>query len=110
MLLADFLRKNVREDVGGDGVEAALGDDDGVVAGGEVVVFGNHVVDPGDFARAVEIVRAVFCARGQDGFAVQQEGSDGGNDEFGFFGEGVELGFFEFAGFDVWYMLDLFPR
>ena len=56
------------------------------------MVLFDHLGYPGDFARHVEVVGAVFGAGLEGGFAILVVGADGGDEDGGGFGEGGEVG------------------
>lgn len=100
--LANLTCQDVGHDVGGHGIEAAFGDDDALVLLCKGVVFGDHVVDPGYFAGAVEVVCSVIGAGGEDGLTVKHEWAYGSYDETCSLCKSFQLVFLEFTCFDVW--------
>nr|POE79660.1 hypothetical protein CFP56_07725 [Quercus suber] len=89
--VADVRDQRQRHEVGRRALDPVLRDDDGAGALRRLVVLADHVVDPGDFARDIEVMRARLRAGFQDRGAVFHVRPDGGDEHFGLLGQAYEV-------------------
>lgn len=65
------------------------------------MVLGNHIVNPGDLARAIKVVGSRFSTGGEDGLAEVHVGANGGDEQTGFPSEGDQFVLLQSACFDI---------